>query len=143
MKRPYECKVQGCDKSYTTRFSLRRHIASHSAIKQHVCVLCFKTFTLAQYLKEHTYIHTQQKPFKCDFEGCTRAFRQAGKLSMHKKVHQNIIFSIQKVKRNRLDPNPVSEVSQQSQMVKEEASEQEQEQEQVNLNEHFIGTETD
>ena len=62
---------------------------------------------------------------------------------MHKKVHQNIIFSIQKVKRNRLDPNPVSEVSQQSQMVKEEASEQEQEQEQVNLNEHFIGTETD
>ena len=143
MKRPYECKVQGCDKSYTTRFSLRRHIASHSAIKQHVCVLCFKTFTLAQYLKEHTYIHTQQKPFKCDFEGCTRAFRQAGKLSMHKKVHQNIIFSIQKVKRNRLDPNPVSEVSQQSQMVKEEASEQEQEQEQANLNEHFIGTETD
>lgn len=87
MKRPYECKVATCDKSYTTRFSLRRHIASHSAIKQHVCVLCFKTFTLAQYLKEHTYIHTQQKPFKCDYEGCARAFRQAGKLSMHKKVH--------------------------------------------------------
>jgi len=99
MKRPYECKVVGCDKSYTTRFSLRRHIASHSAIKQHVCVLCFKTFTLAQYLKEHTYIHTQQKPFKCDFSGCTRAFRQAGKLSMHKKVHQNIIFSIHRIKR--------------------------------------------
>ena len=102
MKRPYECKVAGCNKSYTTRFSLRRHIASHSAIKQHICPLCFKTFTLAQYLKEHMYIHTQQKPFKCDFEGCNRAFRQAGKLSMHKKVHQNIIFSIQKVKRNRI-----------------------------------------
>ena len=104
MKRPYECKVATCDKSYTTRFSLRRHIASHSAIKQHACVLCFKTFTLAQYLKEHTYIHTQQKPFKCDFDGCTRAFRQAGKLSMHKKVHQNIIFAVHRVKRNRIDP---------------------------------------
>ena len=138
MKRPYECKVQGCDKSYTTRFSLRRHIASHSAIKQHVCVLCFKTFTLAQYLKEHTYIHTQQKPFKCDFDGCTRAFRQAGKLSMHKKVHQNIIFSIQKVKRNRLDPNPASDASQQPHMVKEEEAS-----EQANLNEHYIGTETE
>ena len=103
MKRPYQCKVANCDKSYTTRFSLRRHIASHSAIKQHVCVLCFKTFTLAQYLKEHTYIHTQQKPFKCDFNGCQRAFRQAGKLSMHKKIHQNIIFSIHRVKRNRID----------------------------------------
>ena len=108
MKRPYECKVASCDKSYTTRFSLRRHIASHSAIKQHVCVLCFKTFTLAQYLKEHTYIHTQQKPFKCDFEGCNRAFRQAGKLSMHKKVHQNIIFAVHRVKRNRIDTNLAS-----------------------------------
>ena len=152
MKRPYECKVAGCDKSYTTRFSLRRHIASHSAIKQHVCVLCFKTFTLAQYLKEHTYIHTQQKPFKCDFEGCNRAFRQAGKLSMHKKVHQNIIFSIQKVKRNRLDPNPVCDHShhhshkvEEQQPVQEPVKEtvkieQKQEQEEV---EHFIGTETD
>ena len=33
MKRPFQCKVAKCDKSYTTRFSLRRHIASHSAIK--------------------------------------------------------------------------------------------------------------
>ena len=105
MKRPYECKVTGCTKTYTTRFSLRRHIASHSVIKKHVCVLCFKTFTLAQYLKEHTYIHTQQKPFKCDAPGCNRSFRQAGKLSMHKKIHQNIIFSVQKVKRRSLQNN--------------------------------------
>lgn len=102
MKRPYECKVAGCPKNYTTRFSLRRHIASHATTKQHVCVLCMKTFTLAQYLKEHMYIHTQQKPFKCDFEGCDRSFRQAGKLSMHKKLHQNIIFTVQKVKKRSL-----------------------------------------
>lgn len=73
-----------------------------------MCVLCFKTFTLAQYLKEHTYIHTQQKPFKCDYEGCNRAFRQAGKLSMHKKIHLNIIFAITRVKRNR--PEQVDEI---------------------------------
>ena len=92
LERPFACKVPGCKKTYVTRFSLRRHIASHSTVKQHVCMLCFKTFTLAQYLKEHMYIHTQQKPFKCDYPGCDRAFRQAGKLSMHRKVHQNIIF---------------------------------------------------
>jgi uncharacterized Zn-finger protein len=50
-------------------------------------------------LKEHTYIHTGQKPFKCPYEGCTKAFRQAGKLSMHKKFHQNKIFIVQKVKK--------------------------------------------
>lgn len=50
-------------------------------------------------MKEHTYIHTGQKPFKCPYEGCTKAFRQAGKLSMHKKFHQNKIFLVQKIKK--------------------------------------------
>lgn len=64
-----------------------------------MCVICFKKFALGQYLKEHTYIHTGQKPFKCPYEGCTKAFRQAGKLSMHKKIHQNKIFIVQKMKK--------------------------------------------
>lgn len=34
-----------------------------------------------------------------------RAFRQAGKLSMHKKIHQNIIFTIQKVRKRRAQPD--------------------------------------
>lgn len=106
MKRPYECHYPDCDKKFTTRFSLRRHIATHQPAKQFVCVICFKKFALAQYLKEHTYIHTGQKPFKCPYEGCTKAFRQAGKLSMHKKFHQNKIFIVQKVKRK----NPVQDI---------------------------------
>jgi uncharacterized Zn-finger protein len=65
-------------------------------------MICFKSFALAQYLKEHTYIHTGQKPFTCEHPGCGRQFRQAGKLSMHRKIHQNIIFTISKVKRKTL-----------------------------------------
>ena len=87
MKRAFVCKKADCKKQYTTRFSLRRHMTSHTSLKQHVCVLCFKSFSLAQYLKEHTYIHTGQKPFLCNFPGCDKSFRQAGKLSMHKKFH--------------------------------------------------------
>jgi uncharacterized Zn-finger protein len=76
-------------------------------------VICFKKFALAQYLKEHTYIHTGQKPFKCPYEGCTKAFRQAGKLSMHKKFHQNKIFLVQKVKKrsSMVNLNKVLKVS--------------------------------
>lgn len=101
MKRPFLCKKPGCNKTYTTRFSLRRHLTSHQKTKMHVCVLCFKSFTLAQYLKEHTYIHTGQKPFLCDFPGCDKAFRQAGKLSMHRKFHQNIIFSVHHTRKTK------------------------------------------
>lgn len=103
MKRPYECKYRDCDKKFTTRFSLRRHISTHAPAKQYICVICYKKFALGQYLKEHTYIHTGQKPFKCPYEGCTKAFRQAGKLSLHKKLHQNKIFIVQKVKRRSSD----------------------------------------
>ena len=100
MKKPYRCQADACcEKTFTTRFSLRRHESTHTPSKQHKCLRCGKTFALGQYLKEHMYIHTGQKPFKCPFEGCTKAFRQAGKLSLHKKLHQNKIFIVQKVKR--------------------------------------------
>lgn len=100
MKKPYRCQADACcDKAFTTRFSLRRHESTHTPSKQHKCLRCGKTFALGQYLKEHMYIHTGQKPFKCPYEGCTKAFRQAGKLSLHKKLHQNKIFIVQKVKR--------------------------------------------
>jgi hypothetical protein len=45
-------------------------------------------------------MHTGLKPFVCKHPGCGRAFRQAGKLSVHKKIHRNIIFEIVRV-RNR------------------------------------------
>ena len=104
MKRPFECKYEDCDKKFTTRFSLRRHVSTHAPAKTFTCNICFKQFALGQYLKEHTYIHTGQKPFKCPFEGCTKAFRQAGKLSLHKKFHQNKLFIVKKVKRTPTGP---------------------------------------
>ena len=104
MKRPYECKYEECDKKFTTRFSLRRHISTHAPAKTFTCMICYKQFALGQYLKEHTYIHTGQKPFKCPYEGCTKAFRQAGKLSLHKKFHQNKIFIVKKVRRTPTGP---------------------------------------
>ena len=85
MNKPHSCTHEGCDKAFTTRFSLRRHLVSHLPAKQFQCKLCFKKFTLGQYLREHMYIHTGQKPYVCKYPGCGKSFRQAGKLSQHKK----------------------------------------------------------
>jgi len=73
--------------------------------------ICFKSFSLSQYLKEHMFIHTGQKPFECDFPGCTRAFRQAGKLSLHKKTHTYKIFSVQKCEKDAPAMQPLDAMS--------------------------------
>ena len=46
-------------------------------------------------------MHTGRKPFVCTFPGCGKAFRQAGKLSVHKKLHRNIVFEVLKHKKKK------------------------------------------
>ena len=42
---------------------------------------------MAQYLKEHEFKHTKELPYICGVSGCTLRFRQAGRLSLHRKTH--------------------------------------------------------
>ncbi len=86
----YQCDYGNCTKKYRTRFSLKRHYLSHLGIKQHQCPHCDKRFRLVQYLNEHIYTHTGERPFACSYPGCNKRFRQAGKLSIHKKQHTQL-----------------------------------------------------
>ena len=70
-----------------------RHQATHTK-RKFKCQYCDKKFALAQYLKDHLNVHTGDKPYLCKYEGCTQAFSQAGKLSVHKRLHEIKIFQI-------------------------------------------------
>ena len=83
----YPCQYAGCRRRYKSKFSLRRHYLSHLNARHHRCPFCHKGFALAQYLREHIHIHTGAKPFICSYPGCGKQFRQAGKLSIHRKEH--------------------------------------------------------
>ena len=85
----YYCNHEGWGKSFTNKHSLKRHKTTHDPNKKYKCDTCGKKFALPQYLKEHQVVHTGERPFICKFPGCGKSFRQAGKLSIHRKEHQD------------------------------------------------------
>lgn len=60
------------------------------------CRFCQKNLSSRQNLKEHTYIHTGEKPYECPEAGCGKKFRQGSLLSIHKRIHQEVENGIKK-----------------------------------------------
>lgn len=82
----YCCMYSACGKGYSTKFNLKRHIeTSHLKIKKYRCHECDKQFASKQNLNEHMHIHSGAKPFWCKI--CSKTFRQASQLSLHKRTH--------------------------------------------------------
>ena len=83
----FACTWEGCGRLFRAQFSLNRHMVLHLETKKYTCKLCQKGFSLPQYLREHEYTHTKELPYECGVAGCTMKFRQAGKLSLHRRTH--------------------------------------------------------
>ncbi|PVV02691.1 hypothetical protein BB560_001736 [Smittium megazygosporum] len=64
-------------------------VRAHSSTqkKRYVCLYCFKYFTRPSTLKTHTYSHTGERPYHCDFEGCGKRFSVISNLTRHQKIH--------------------------------------------------------
>lgn len=100
------CPYEGCGRRFRAQFSLNRHSIIHSETKRFSCKYCGKGFSLGQYLREHQYRHTKELPYECGVAGCTKRFRQAGKLSLHRKTHPEYVpkkynYSLNKEKRTK------------------------------------------
>lgn len=83
----FPCSFENCKRVFRNKFSLNRHELAHTQVRSFTCKFCHKSFILCQYLKEHEYIHTKELPYVCGVSGCTKRFRQAGKLSLHRRTH--------------------------------------------------------
>ncbi|XP_058237024.1 zinc finger protein 397-like [Hemibagrus wyckioides] len=82
-ERPFCCSV--CDKSFTIKFNLLKHMKLHAGEKPYLCIHCGKTFTQLFNLTSHLRIHTGEKPFLCG--QCGKSFSQASKLKTHLRIH--------------------------------------------------------
>ena len=52
------------------------------------CKYCARNLSSRQNLREHMYIHTGERPYKCTEIGCSKSFRQGSLLSIHRKTHK-------------------------------------------------------
>lgn len=105
----FVCPYEGCGRMFKAQFSMNRHLVVHSQVKNQLCKYCGKAFTLPQYLREHEYTHTKELPYICGVKGCARRFRQAGKLSLHRRTHPEYItkkydYTLNQQKRTKKQP---------------------------------------
>lgn len=74
-----------CDKQFTTKVSLNRHMNYHQ-MKKTKCPLCAKEFSHKSNLKRHILIHKNRKPpYPCEM--CKKKFNILAALYEHAKTH--------------------------------------------------------
>ncbi|XP_071952866.1 zinc finger protein 367-like [Antedon mediterranea] len=51
------------------------------------CKICYRVFPREKSLQAHLRTHTGERPYTCDYPGCTKAFVQSGQLKTHQRLH--------------------------------------------------------
>ena len=93
--KPFQCGYEGCGKTYITKQSLRKHLASHTGDSPFRCYAGYCTGAIRYYdseaLARHIYKkHTMERAYACDI--CPMRFGRRE----HLKRHQRNIHSTEK-----------------------------------------------
>uniref|UniRef100_A0A8D0L5X7 GLI family zinc finger 1 n=1 Tax=Sphenodon punctatus TaxID=8508 RepID=A0A8D0L5X7_SPHPU len=89
------CHWEGCTKEFDTQEQLVHHINNehiHGEKKEFVCHWCEcsreqRPFKAQYMLVVHMRRHTGEKPHKCTFEGCSKAYSRLENLKTHLRSH--------------------------------------------------------
>ncbi|XP_076826170.1 uncharacterized protein LOC143473178 [Clavelina lepadiformis] len=82
-KKHFCCTV--CEKSFTKRSNMERHLNTHTGIRLYQCEVCCKSFSLNNTLKNHTKVHSGERLYHCKV--CCKSFKYSSNLKSHMKVH--------------------------------------------------------
>ncbi|KAL4217628.1 hypothetical protein ACF0H5_022370 [Mactra antiquata] len=82
-KQRHNC--EHCEKVFTDNSVLKRHLKSHTGIKEYMCDLCGKFFLLKHHLVIHIADHISDRPYVCQV--CSMAFKRWPYLRKHRFAH--------------------------------------------------------
>ncbi|KAL4235712.1 zinc finger protein [Mactra antiquata] len=88
----FTCFWAGCQRRYkpfNARYKLLIHMRVHSGEKPNKCTFegCTKAFSRLENLKIHLRSHTGERPYVCTHTGCTKSFSNSSDRAKHQRTH--------------------------------------------------------